>query len=42
MNVATAEEVALRDLETQLGYRFQDPSLLTRALTHRSGGGAHN
>lgn len=42
MSVATAEEAALRDLETQLGYRFQDPSLLIRALTHRSGGSVHN
>jgi ribonuclease-3 len=26
----------LADLEARLGYRFQDPSLLVRALTHRS------
>lgn len=24
------------DIETRLGYRFKDPALLTRALTHRS------
>lgn len=29
-------------LERELGYRFSDDSLLTRALTHRSAGGRHN
>lgn len=29
-------------LERELGYRFSDDSLLTRALTHRSAGGQHN
>jgi ribonuclease III len=29
-------------LERQLGYRFVDPALLARALTHRSAGGEHN
>jgi ribonuclease III len=29
-------------LERELGYRFTDDSLLTRALTHRSAGGRHN
>ena len=29
-------------LERALGYRFSDPGLLERALTHRSAGGRHN
>lgn len=29
-------------LGLRLGYRFRDPKLLARALTHRSVGGAHN
>lgn len=29
-------------LGLRLGYRFRDPQLLTRALTHRSAGGVHN
>lgn len=29
-------------LEHELGYRFKDEQLLTRALTHRSVGGRHN
>jgi ribonuclease III len=29
-------------LQRQIGYRFSDPSLLARALTHRSHGSAHN
>lgn len=29
-------------LEEQLGYRFSDPALLTRALTHRSFSAEHN
>jgi len=28
--------------EQTLGYRFQQPTLLRRALTHRSAGEAHN
>lgn len=32
---------ALEPLVKALGYRFSDPALLTRALTHRSAGGAH-
>jgi len=33
---------SLDPLERKLGYRFTDPALLVRALTHRSAGGAHN
>jgi ribonuclease III len=29
-------------LQQRLGYRFQQPALLTRALTHRSAGADHN
>ena len=29
-------------LDKTLGYRFHDPALLERALTHRSAGGRHN
>lgn len=32
----------LANLEQILGYRFTDPALLTRALTHRSFGSDHN
>jgi ribonuclease-3 len=30
------------DLEQRLGYAFRDPSLLSRALTHRSFAADHN
>ena len=33
---------SLDPLERKLGYRFTDPSLLTRALTHRSVGNVNN
>lgn len=33
---------AIAALERRLGHRFGEPALLTRALTHRSGGGEHN
>ena len=42
MSVAAEEDASVRNLEAQLGYRFQDPGLLARALTHRSGGSEHN
>ncbi len=32
----------LNSLQTKLGYRFTDPSLLSRALTHRSFSSEHN
>jgi ribonuclease-3 len=32
----------LEALQQRLGYRFQQPALLTRALTHRSAGADHN
>lgn len=32
----------LSSLQDRLGYRFTDPTLLTRALTHRSFGADHN
>jgi len=32
----------LESLQSRLGYRFSDGSLLTRALTHRSFGADHN
>lgn len=37
-----AEASALAALQQRLGYRFVDPTLLTRALTHRSWGAMHN
>jgi ribonuclease III len=33
---------ALEALEDRLGYRFRDPRLMARALTHRSHGSTHN
>jgi ribonuclease-3 len=33
---------ALESLQQRLGYRFTEPGLLTRALTHRSFGADHN
>src|SRR6185436_261347 len=33
---------SLDDLQRRLGYRFQRPELLARALTHRSYGADHN
>ena len=35
-------EAALDALQQRLGHRFAQPALLTRALTHRSFGSAHN
>jgi ribonuclease-3 len=32
----------LEDFDSRIGYRFSDPELLRRALTHRSYGPAHN
>ncbi|WP_028080749.1 ribonuclease III [Solimonas soli] len=32
----------VQNLQRRLGYRFQDPALLTQALTHRSAGYANN
>lgn len=37
-----SQPAALAALQHQLGYRFTDLALLTRALTHRSWGAAHN
>lgn len=37
-----AEASALAALQQRLGYRFTDPALLARALTHRSWGAMHN
>ena len=34
--MSTGERATLTQLEERLGYRFQDPELLERALTHRS------
>jgi ribonuclease-3 len=34
--------IAINQLSKKLGYSFQEPSLLTQALTHRSAKGAHN
>ena len=35
-------DAALEALQNRLGYRFAQPALLERALTHRSFGAAHN
>jgi ribonuclease-3 len=35
-------EARLRALQARLGHTFAQPALLARALTHRSGGTAHN
>ena len=36
MTISTLPEPDLTDLRGQLGYEFQDPALLRRALSHRS------
>ena len=36
------EAMSLEDFAQSLGYRFNDPALLLRAVTHRSFGSAHN
>ena len=36
MTISTLPEPDLTDLREQLGYEFQDPTLLRRALSHRS------
>jgi ribonuclease-3 len=38
--MARKEKAALADLEARLGYKFRDPELATRALTHLSAAGA--
>ena len=40
--MARKEKAALADLEARLGYKFRDPELATRALTHSSSGGSAN
>lgn len=42
MNVAPTVSAALAALQQRLGYRFTDPALLARAVTHRSHGADHN
>ena len=34
--------IKMNRLQSRLGHVFQDPELLTRALTHRSAGSRHN
>ena len=40
--MSTPGSAALDTLQTRLGYRFADPDLLLRSLTHRSAGGQNN
>lgn len=42
LNKLRHDKIALARLSKKLGYAFNDPSLLTQALTHRSAKGQHN
>jgi ribonuclease-3 len=42
MGAETEQEKRLRQLSEKLGYTFKDPSILVRALTHRSMGAKNN